>query len=683
MCHTTRYTITMIHPFLRRLSSGPLLCDGAMGTLLLAQGVPATHPFDELNLTDFNLIGGIHRDYINAGAEVIETNTFGANRARLLPHGLDAQVRRINQQGVRAARYAREETGEDVLIAGAIGPLGRPHALVRETAAAEIRDIFREQVEGLLEGGVDLLMMETFGDVEELARAVEAARAVTSDVPVVAQLTFADDGQTLAGQSAAEVVACLRGLDIQALGANCNLGPQATLEAIEALAPLASGIPLSAQPNAGLPARVNGRFLYGAGPDYFAAYARHFVEAGVSLVGGCCGTTPLHIQAMRRALDAMRRTEGDAAHPRPYPWSGRRGNGDGDDNARDDRTSWRAALSSGATALSARQEQQTRGQAPPAVAPVAAAVTAVTAVAADKTAPPEPTRLARLFAQGRWTVSVEIRPPRGINPAKALRNVEMLRDEGGVDVVNILDSPMARVRMSALAVAYLIQERLGVETIVHMTSRDRNLMALQSELLGAHAHDVRNILALHGDVGKAGDYPHTSGIWDVDAVGLIEIMTRLNGGEDSSGASIGRRAGFHIGCAVDPTLEWDGVRRRLHEKIAAGAHYVMSQPVYDADLFERFLDYLGPLPVPLLVGVIPLNNARHAEYLHNEVPGIEIPDDIRRRMAEAGENSQAEGIALAREFLARVAPRVQGAYLGPSFDRYEVVGAVIKGLPGR
>ncbi len=670
-----RYTITMIHPFLRRLSDGPLLCDGAMGTLLLAQGVPATHPFDELNLTAFDLIGSIHRDYINAGAEVVETNTFGANRARLHPHGLDAQTRRINQQGVRAARYAREETGEDVLIAGAIGPLGRPHAVVQEMGAAAIRDIFREQVEGLLEGGVDLLMMETFGDVEELAWAVEAARAVTTDVPVVAQLTFADDGQTLAGQSAAEAVARLRGLDIQALGTNCNLGPQATLETIEAIAHLAPAIPLSAQPNAGLPARVNGRFIYGAGPDYFAAYARHFVAAGVTLIGGCCGTTPLHIQAMRRALDAMRQTKGDAAQPRPDPWPGRLGSGNG--NALDDDAPSRAPLSFRSAASPARQEQETRGEAAAVARP--AAVSAV----ADRTAPPEPTRLARLFAEGRWTVSVEVRPPRGINPAKALRNVEMLRDEGGVDVVNILDSPMARVRMSALAVAYLIQERLGVETIVHMTSRDRNLMALQSELLGAHAHDVRNILALHGDVGKMGDYPHTSGIWDVDAVGLIEIMARLNQGEDSSGASIGRRAGFHIGCAVDPTLDWDGVHRRLHEKIAAGAHYIMSQPVYDADLFERFLDYLGPLPVPLLVGVIPLNNARHAEYLHNEVPGIDIPAEIRRRMAEAGENSQAEGIALAREFLARVAPRVQGAYLGPSFDRYEVVGAVIKGLPGR
>jgi len=667
----------MIHPFLRRLSSGPLLCDGAMGTLLLAQGVPAMHPFDELNLTNFDLIGSIHRDYINAGAEVIETNTFGANRARLHPHGLDAQARRINQQGVRAARYAREETGEDVLIAGAIGPLGRPHAAVQEMGAAAVRDIFREQVEGLLEGGVDLLMMETFGDVEELARAVEAARAVTTDAPVVAQLTFADDGQTLAGQTASEVVARLRHLDIQALGTNCNLGPQATLETIEALAQLAPAIPLSAQPNAGLPTRVNGRFIYGAGPDYFAAYARHFVAAGVTLIGGCCGTTPLHIQAMRRALDAMRRTDGDAAHPRPWP--GRRDNdrdnGNGGNNDADAPT--RAPLSSRSATSPALQGQETRGRAAAVALP-----STVTAVA-DRTAPPEPTRLARLFAEGRWTVSVEVRPPRGINPAKALRNVEMLRDEGGVDVVNILDSPMARVRMSALAVAYLIQERLGVETIVHMTSRDRNLMALQSELLGAHAHDVRNILALHGDVGKAGDYPHTSGIWDVDAVGLIEIMARLNQGEDSSGASIGRRAGFHIGCAVDPTLEWEGVRRRLREKIAAGAHYVMSQPVYDADLFERFLDYLGPLPVPLLVGVIPLNNARHAEYLHNEVPGIDIPEDIRRRMAEAGENSQAEGISLAREFLTRVAPRVQGAYLGPSFDRYEVVGAVIKGLPGR
>ena len=623
----------MNHPFLARLTLGPVLCDGAMGTMLLARGVPSTHPFDELNLTDPRLVSSVHREYIASGAEVIETNTFGANRARLEPHGLAHRVREINLQGVKLARDAREVAGESVFVAGAIGPLGKPPARVREMDPALVHEIFREQAEGLLEGGVDLLVVETFGDVEELALAVAGARAAC-DLPIVAQLTFDEDGRTLAGQTAAEVLERLRGLDIQILGANCGLGPQATMETINELAALTAGCPLSAQPNAGLPTRVGGRFLYGSGPEYFADYARRFAAAGVALIGGCCGTTPSHIHAMRAALHA-------------------------------------GGIIPTVTAPQAR---------PRAVEVVTLAPETPPPAGADE---PEPTRLAQLIAQGRWVVSVEIDPPRGINPTKALRGAAMLREESGVDAINIPDSPMARVRMSALALSYLMTERLGLEAIVHMTGRDRNLMALQSELLGAHAHGVRNILALTGDPPRAGNYPHASGVWDVDSVGLVEVLTRLNRGEDTGGASIGRRAGFHIGCAADPTIEWELARERLCKKIAAGAHFIMSQPIYDADEFERFMDFLGPLPIPFLVGVMPLHSHRHAEYLHNEVPGISVPDEIRERMAKAGENGQAEGIAMAREFLARVAHRVQGTYLMPSFGRYEVVSEVIRGLPGR
>lgn len=623
----------MNHPFTRRLEQGPLLCDGAMGTVLLARGAPSMHPFDELNLSDPRLVGGIHREYIAAGAEVIQTNTFGANRMRLEPHGLADRVREINLQGVKIARDAREVAGENVFVAGAIGPLGKSPTAVRDIAPREVSAIFREQAEGLLEGGADLLILETFGDVEELALAVAAARSAC-DLPVVAQLTFDEDGRTVAGQSVTEAWALLRGLDIQVFGANCGLGPQATLETVEEMARLASGAPLSAQPNAGLPARVGGRFLYGAGPDYFADYARRFAAAGVALIGGCCGTTPAHIRAMSDALGVR--------HETPTPVKAVSG-----------------------TVVTEIERQGT------------------TAAPDTTAATPEATRLAQLYAEGHWVVSVEIDPPRGLNPAKALRGAAMLREEVGVDLVNIPDSPMGRARMSALALAYMIQERLGLDTIVHMTSRDRNLMALQSELIGAHAHDVRNILALTGDPPRVGNYPHTSGVWDVDSVGLIEVLARLNRGEDAGGASIGRRAGFHIGCAADPTMAWEQARDRLFQKVAAGAHYIMSQPIYDADEFERFMDFLGPLPVPFLVGVMPLNSYRHAEYLHNEVPGISVPQEIRERMAQAGENGQAEGIAMAREFLARVANRVQGTYLMPSFGRYEVVGEVIRGLPGR
>jgi len=625
----------MNHPFIDRLSRGPILCDGAMGTMLLAQGAPATHPFDELNLSRAGLVGGIHRDYIAAGAEIIETNTFGANRVRLEPHGLADRVRDINVRGVKIARDAREVSGENVFVAGAVGPLGKPNA-VHDLGAARVRAVFAEQAEGLLEGGADLLIFETFGDAEELALAVEAARAIC-DLPVVAQLTFDEDGRTLAGQTAREAVERLRGLGIAVLGTNCNLGPQATLDTVEELARLSSGLPLSAQPNAGLPRRVAGRFLYGAGPEYLADYARRYADAGATLIGGCCGTTPAHTRAMRAALSAR---------------------------------------------LPAPSTAPAVPQAPPRRAAHGVAQPVETAESAAEGGP-EPTHMQRLLAAGRWVVSVELTPPRGINPAKVLRGAEMLRDEGSADAVNITDGAMARVRMGALPLAYLIRERLGLDTIVHMTTRDRNLMALQSDLVGAHAHDVRNILALHGDPVRAGDYPNASGIWDVDSVGLIEVMARLNEGQDSGGAPIGRRAGFHIGCAADPTKDWEFVRERLRQKLDAGAHFVMSQPVYDVAEFHRFLDYLGPLPAPFLVGLMPLHSYRHAEYLHNEVPGITIPEPIRRRMAEAGESGQAEGIAMARDFLAQVAHRVQGTYLMPSFGRYEVVSAVIRDLPGR
>src|SRR5579883_2185170 len=617
----------MDHPFITRLRQGPILCDGAMGTILLSRGVPLAQAFDELNLTDPRLIGGIHREYIAAGAEVVETNTFGANRVRLAPHGLDGRVREINLHGVKLARDAREVAGENVFVAGAIGPLGQSPSAVREMGADRVREVFREQAEGLVEGGPDLLILETFGDVEELALAVEGARAVT-DLPIVAQLTF-DEGRTLAGQTVAAVLDSLRGLSIQVLGANCGLGPQATLEAIEEFAHLAPEYPLSAQPNAGLPARVEGRFLYGAGPDYFATYAQRFAAAGVRLIGGCCGTTPAHTHAMHQALRATGSVAEQAAPPRPR-----------------------------AVEVAAPAEAEAKA--------------------------PEPTFLAQQLAAGRWVISVEIDPPRGLNPAKALRGAAMLYEEGGIDAVNIPDSPMARVRMSALALAYLMRQRLDIEIIVHMTSRDRNLMALQSDLLGAHAHGVRNILALTGDPPRVGTLPHVSGVWDVDSTGLVEVLARLNRGEDSGGAAIGRPAGFHIGCAVNPTDgDWARECERLRRKIAAGAQFIMSQPLYDADEFERFMDALGPLPIPFLVGVMPLNSYRHAEYLHNEVPGITIPREIRERMAKAGEGGQAEGIAMARDFLARVAHRVQGTYLMPSFGRYEVVREVIRGLPGR
>jgi homocysteine S-methyltransferase len=595
-----------------------------MGTLLYAHGVPYERCFDELNLIQPDLIQRIHQEYLAAGAEIVETNTFGANRFKLARHGLESRVRDINFRAVKIAREAREVSGQPVFLAGAVGPSGRVLAPAGAISPDEARAAFSEQIEALLEAGADLLILETFPDLDELRQAILAAREVC-DLPVVAQISFADDGTTLTGRGPAEVAGALAELDVVAIGVNCGLGPQLALDVVQQMQSV-EGVYLATQPNAGFPSRLEGRFQYYSTPEYFAEYTRRFAEVGVRLIGGCCGTTPRHTAAMRQALDEL------------------------------------------------RPEQ--------AVRPISGVTLSRPPDVVEVPATAGPTPWAQKLQAGKFVVSVELDPPKGLNPTKIVQGAQYLAGLG-VDSINIGDSPMARVRMSCIALAVLIQRQTGLDTIIHFTTRDRNLMALQSELLGAHALGIRNVLALTGDPPRVGNYPNATGVWDVDSIGLVKVLRQLNQGLDWAGNSIGRPASFEIACAVNPVaddleLELDRFRR----KIEAGAHFAMTQPLYDLEQLEQFVDRVGPLPIPLILGVMPLQSYKHAEFLHNELPGVSIPAAIRERMRQAGERGQVEGVLQAQEFLSAAQRHVQGVYFMPSFGRYEMVGELVKVLSG-
>jgi methionine synthase / methylenetetrahydrofolate reductase(NADPH) len=605
---------------LARLAQGPLLADGAMGTLLYERGIPFDQCFDELNLSRPGLVEGIHREYLAAGAELIETNTFGANAVRLAAHGLEERARVVARQGVRVARGAREIVGINAFVAGSMGPLGKPLEPFGQITPADAERAFTTAAEGLLEGGCDAIILETFQDLNEILAALRAVRRVSADLPIVAQMTFGMDGKTSYGHTPTLAARALRQAGANVLGVNCGVGPQATLEVLEEMVQAADGAPVSAMPNAGLPQYLGGRFLYLASPEYFAEFAARAVALGVRLVGGCCGTTPAHVRAMRERL---------ASH---LP----------------------------AEKLAPGAEVHVLEPAPaPASAPPPAA-------AAD-----EP-RLLRLLRE-KFVVSVEIDPPRGINTTKVLEGARLMAARG-VDCVNIADSPLARIRMSAMALGYQVHAQFPrLEIILHFTTRDRNLMGLQSDLLGAHAIGLHNILALTGDPPSVGDYPNATAVFDTDAMGLMRIIHRMNHGTDLAGTSIGAATRFAVGCGVNPTAEDLGLEiERFKRKLDAGPQFVMTQPVYEFEAWERFLERLGGMPpIPILVGLLPLQSFRHAEFLHNEVPGIQVPAWIRERMHDAGNEGQRAGVTLARELLARCRGLANGVYLMPSFGRYE------------
>ncbi len=636
----------MAHPLLDRLARGPLLCDGAMGTLLYSRGVPLDDCFDALNLSRPELVQDLHLAYIHAGADIIETNTYGANRFKLEAFGLEDQVRQINLRGVNLAREAARLAGRDVLIAGAVGPTGRTLAPLGTADPAAVRAAFQEQIGALLERGVDLLMIETMPALAEVDEALAAARAAGGDVPIVVQLTFAADGKTPVGHTPEEVARHLRGKGVAVIGANCSTGPKDVLQVARALlrgtggagAAAASGEApayVSGQPNAGYPHNLDGRVIYPSSPEYFAGFARDLAGAGGRIIGGCCGTTPDHIRAMRAALDEWSRERAPAGRD-------------------------------GADSVSITIPAPERPRPQRALQP------------ADG-----PTELAQKLGQ-KFLVSVELDPPKSLNPEKLLKGAALLK-EAGVDAINVADSPMARVRMSALTLCYLIQHTVGVETIIHFTTRDRNLMGLQSDLMGAHAAGVRNILALTGDPPNLGNYPGATAVYDVDSIGLIRILDAFKGGADSAGNPLGKRASFTIACAADPTrADLAEETDRLQRKIAAGADFVMTQIIYDLDSWRRFTalyeERHGPLPVPVMLGILPLQSHKQAEFLHNEVPGIVLPDAVRERMRRAGAQGRREGIAMARELLLEAREFVQGTYIMPSFDRYEVAVEVLEVL---
>jgi methionine synthase / methylenetetrahydrofolate reductase(NADPH) len=601
-----------------KLDAGILICDGAMGTYLNQKGISYDRCFDELNISAPHLVGEVHREYIEAGAEIIETNTFGGNRYRLTTHGLEQSLRDINLKGARIAREAREVSGIDVLIAGSMGPLGKPLEPIGKIKPPDARSAFTEQAEALLEGGIDFFMIETISSLDEMEIAIEAIR-VTCDLPIVAQMTFTAEGSTYFGHTPAEMVARLLPLKIDVIGANCSVGPQKMLDVIEQLSELGVGY-ISAQPNAGLPRYYGGRFVYLSSPDYFAESAISFVKAGALIVGGCCGTTPIHIAAVAKAI------KGSVVHKK---------------------TSSVKVKGTGK-------------------------IKAVEPVGGVKT------RLYEKFTSG-FVVSVEIDPPKGTNPAKLVEAASKIL-EAGADAVNVADSPMARVRMSCMALAYLIASSVDIDIVLHFTTRDRNLMGLQADLIGANAIGIHNILALTGDPPSIGDYPQATAVYDVDSIGLVRIISRLNSGVDLAGNSIGKPTALSIGVGVNPTSpNQDLELRRLAEKLDAGGQYIMTQPLYELDHLKNFMDSFKP-DVPVILGVLPLVSFKHAQFLHNEVPGIKIPERTRSIMEKAGERSAQIGGELAAEFIERAKGYVTGIYLMPSFGRFETCIDLVRRL---
>ena len=578
--------------------------DGGTGALLSSAVARLRCP-EEANLKAPEAVIGVHTGFIRAGAELIETNTFGANRRKLSAQYLDDRLEEIVERGVKLAREAREIAGLPVLIGGAIGPLGD---LEGSTGAEDAYEAFHEQAR-LLEGrGVDVFLVETFYDLDELETAIHAVQAVSA-LPIVAQLTFDEDAQTLAGVQARDAVERLASLGVIAAGANCGLGPQAALAALGEMTTAANGLPLTAQPNVGLPSRSGGRIIYPhATPDYFGEFAAQARTRGARLIGGCCGTTPAQIAAIRAAVEEGR-------EPR--------------------------------VPLFTLEREVAVGPAPA----------------------PGRTLLQERLEAGEWVVSVELDPPKGTNMEAMLEVAAQLRSSEAVHVVDINDNPMARARLSALMAAAVLERSVRIETIPHVTPRDASVMGLQSQLLGAHAEGVRNVLAVTGDPPHVGDYPGSSGVYDVDAIGLVSLLGHLNRGEDFSGKAIDAPTSFYTGVAVNPSADdLDREVERFREKVAAGARFAMTQALFDLGYLDAFLDRLGgESPIPLLVGIWPLTSYQLAFRLHNEVPGITIPDQVQERLAGAGAEARAIGFGLARRLAEDVRSRVAGIYIIPPF----------------
>jgi len=612
----------MAPTFRERVAERVVVFDGATGTRLYDRGVFLNRCFDEMNLSNPGIVEEIHREYVDVGVDVVETNTFGANRIKLERHGLAGQVASINVSG---ARIARQAAGDEVLVAGCIGPLGVRIEPWGPTSVEEAAGLFAEQAAALVEGGVDLVSLETFYDLAEVEAAVRGVRAVT-DRAIVASMTLEDDGSSLEGVAPEEFGARLARLAIDAVGVNCSVGPAAMLEAVERLARVVP-LPIAAQPNAGKPRVVENRNLYLCSPEYMATYAKRFVRAGARIVGGCCGTTPEHIKAIRRAVRAL-----EPRRPR----------------------------------VEAAGAQAERGRE---VEPVPLA---------------RRSRLGTAIAERRFAVSVEMLPPRGHDLAKCLAGASRLH-EAGIDAINIPDGPRASARMSPMAMAATIERQVGIETIIHYCCRDRNLLGMQSDLLGAHALGLRNVLLITGDPPKLGDYPDATAVFDVDSIGLANMVRRLNRGLDVGGNDIGEPTEFCYGVGVNPGAA-DMAREiaRFEWKVEAGAEFAITQPVFDIEQFLEFLERIRHVRVPVLAGIWPLASYRNAEFMNNEVPGVHVPTDVLERMrrADSKDGARREGVAIAREMLEALLPHIQGAQISAPFAKYSTAIEVAEVVSG-
>jgi methionine synthase I (cobalamin-dependent)/5,10-methylenetetrahydrofolate reductase len=611
----------MASDLLARLKQSPVLCDGATGTLLYAKGIFINRCYDELNVSQPELIRELHHEYLQAGAEIIETNTFGGNSFRLARHSMDNRVREINLAGVRLAKEAAKSF--DVWVAGSVGPLGVRIEPLGKTSFEEARDAFREQIAALVEGGVDLLMLETFGYVEELHQAILAARDVNPKIPVVAHVTIDEDGNCLDGSNPESFAPRIESWGADVIGCNCSVGPVAMLDVIERVRGLTS-LPLAAQPNAGMPRSVEGRNIYLCSPEYMASYARKFVAAGVRLIGGCCGTTPEHIRVMKSALRV-----GEA-----------------------------------------------RSKASPSKASSEAALKAAPAVALEKRS-----KVGAKIAAGEFLTMVEIVPPKGTDIRKEIEGARFLKSVG-VDAINIPDSPRASARMSNQALSLLVQQEVGIEAILHYTCRDRNVLSMQSDLLGAAALGIHNLICITGDPPKMGNYPDATAVFDVDAIGLVNIVHNLNRGLDIGGNPLGTGTSFVIGVGANPGLpNIDEEIKRFEYKVEAGAECAVTQPVFDLRLLEVFLRRIEHFKIPVIAGIWPLVSVRNAEFMKNELR-VSVPDSILERMAAAKspEAAREEGIAIAREMLVAVRDMVQGAQISAPSGRYSSAADVLEAL---
>ena len=606
-----------------KLQSKIMVADGAMGTMLYSKGIFINRCFDELNLSAASLVKEIHTEYVRAGSEILETNTFGSNRVRLGAFGLAEKLQAINSAGVR---LAREAAGEHAFVAGAMGPLGVPIEPLGPMSFAEVRDVFREHAEALLSAGVDLLVFETFYDLNELREAIFAARETAGpETVILAQVTVNDDGSLRDGASTETFTRSLDEWPVDVIGINCSAGPKVILETVEKMAAITAK-PLSAMPNAGLPATVEGRNIYLCSPEYMAQYSRRFLQAGVRVIGGCCGTTPEHIKHMTSEVRSLQ-----PVRQRP----------------------------------TAAVTDETK----PEVKRLAKLPTA------------EKSQLGRKLTEGKFVSFVEILPPRGIEASKEIAGARLCK-ENGIDCINVPDGPRASARLSAQVTCHLIQEQAGIEAVLHFCCRDRNILSIQSELLGAHTTGVRNLICITGDPPRMGTYPDASAVFDVDAIGLTNIVNNLNQGLDIGGNPIGSQTALLIGVGANPgAVNMDEELRRFAWKVEAGAEYVVTQPVFDLDLLERFMRSIEQYRLPVVAGIWPLTSYRNAEFMVNELR-VPVPADYMERMrkADSAEKARAEGIAIAQEMASQVRKTVQGAQLSAPFGRYEMAVQVAQAL---